>query len=488
MKLNWIILAIAVLSCFSCGIFDEWMDIGQETGYSGNKYIDGVQVDSQGRLLITQYGITWHFDQIYQWGQFANGDYWVLGPVSIIGIYPRSVNSSTRTKNGSMLNPSPTLGTSQGYDSACAYMTYSSGLNVALNISSLHPLNIPNGSSIVSSVSIIEENTPQLKSAAILTVLGNPAPLGSFRPPYCGTDKNLYYNVSQLSSRYGLLRQLPPVANTPTLATVERFFQRPWIDHSPGFASGAIHPEDNMPAYGRDMASEIGIASLMLHLNFNDSEKETLLIRFVQLGIDLYGIVQNGGNRNWGGDGGHASGRKWPILFAGIMLGDAQMQSIGDRSGEYLYQNGYGPGNRPADYISFGEDEQVFRVSVNDVTRTTSASWNPDRRGGTPVAYNTDDIGLAEWGINHGSDPYRDNKAWYAYYRQCCTAISWSGFLLAARFMEEGSRAMTMWNYTVLFYYQDRYMTVTSSTGSNPGWRSWDRFTENMWDTYRSSY
>jgi hypothetical protein len=67
---------------------------------------------------ITQFGITWTFDKDHLVGRFANGDYWVVGPVTIIGIAPASVEIGGRVINGSMVNPSPRLRWTQGYDSA----------------------------------------------------------------------------------------------------------------------------------------------------------------------------------------------------------------------------------------------------------------------------------------------------------------------------------------------------------------------------------
>jgi hypothetical protein len=37
---------------------------------------------------VTQYEMTWNFDKAYTVGQFANGDWWVLGPVTITNITP----------------------------------------------------------------------------------------------------------------------------------------------------------------------------------------------------------------------------------------------------------------------------------------------------------------------------------------------------------------------------------------------------------------
>lgn len=508
-KLFFLLLfTVFLYSC--CGAFGQWLSIGgssrDDSEIISPLYEDGAFIDSDGRLVISRFGITWQFDKTYTYGQFVNGDYWVVGPAVLIDIYPRSINVSGRTKHGSMINPSPTQGGNQGYDSACDSLTYIASLNVALNVSISNQLILQNGSSLVSTISILRAGSrPQIKTAAILTVLVSAPPAGSFRPPYSGTDKTINYNVSQLTPlKYNLLKKLTPVVDTPSLVTVEQYFERPWIDHIPGWTCRFIHPQDNMPDYGREIASEIGIGALMLHLDFTNSEKETLLIRYLQLGIDLYGIVQDGGD--WEANGGHASGRKWPILFAGIMLDDTGMQNIGQKSGDYLYSSGYGPGNPPSDYINFGEDDQTFYVTTDDVTRTNSVYWDPDYRQGTPAPYTTpDDIDLPDWGIRHAIEPYRDNKDWDANYRHTCTT-AWGGYVLAARIMEGDSGTKTLWNHDPVFDYMDRYLAITASNSlPYPDWRSsvtgmasiWasvpserqsSAFVANMWDTYRDDY
>ena len=418
---------------------------------------------------ISQYGITWTFNQPYEVGQFANGDYWVIGPVTITAISPASILSGTRTLNGSMINPSPANGSTQGYDSAM-YGGYGPDFDAVLNVarpnnqalSAANPLIVQPGSSLVSSISLPEAGARvQLETAAILTVLAAPAPAGSFRPPYSGSDKAIRFNTAQLNR--ARLAHLAPVAGTPSLAEVERYFERPWIDHVPNWLGGYQHPAENMPNYGREIATEVGIGALMLNLDFTPQEKETLLIRYIQLGLDLYGVVINGGEENWPPNGGHDSGRKWPILFAGIMLNDNAMQHIGP---------GDGSGT-----VMFGEDGQTFYVTQADIDRTHS----PDLRGCDLEEYQASDLGLPEWGIVHSSDPAADNKAWCAVYRECCTANAWAGFVLAAHIMD----AKELWDHDALFDYQDRYMALET-----PGdWtRCWDDFTETMWDTYRDDY
>jgi len=436
-------------------------------------------------LKISQFGITWYFDKEYKHGRFANGDYWVVGPVAIVYIDPPSKYSGSRVKNGSMVNIDQTTGR-EGYDNGNDSLSYSDSLNAALDVSQYHPLKLAAGSSLVSTISIAEENNrPQLSDAAILTVLDSAPPDGSFRPPYCGSDKTIKYNISLLSANSSLLKQKAVVDDTPDIATVERYFERPWIDHISNWTAGLIHPENNMPNYGREISSEVGIGALMLHLNYDYSFKETLLIRYIQLGIDLYGVLENGGE--WPNDGGHASGRKWPILFAGIMLGDAGMKAVGEKSGDYLYDGDYEAGDPPPDYIHFGEDDQTFIVSSEDTGRTLTANWE----GIVGEAY-TGMEGMPEWGIGHSTNPGIDNSDWNASYRRCCTALAWPGFVLAALIMDADTGSKALWNHDALFDYMDRYMAIENGEDDGwtvvneaTGWRSSSSFAANMWDAYR---
>ena len=434
---------------------------------------------------VSQFGITWTFDRDHVVGQFANGDYWVVGPVKIVEIHPASVESSGRVINGSMINPSPRFVKRQGYDSAMygSYAQagdYEASLNVARpsgqDLSKDNPLIVDPNSSLVSTISTPEaDGRTQLKTAAILTVLKSAVPKGSFRPPYCGDDKSVKFYSKKLD--YSLLASLTPVPGVPLLPTVERYFERPWLDHVPLWMAGAQHPVDNMPNYGREIGTQVGIGAVMLNLNFTNQRKEKLLVRYVQLGIDLYGIVQDGGRRNWVGMGGHANGRKFPILFAGFVLGDPEMMSIGKKSGDYLYSEGYGPGNEPPDYIHFGEDDQTFYVAQLDVDATHSLEWKPDHRDTQNIPYETEDIGLPEWGIVHAIAPEQSNKFWDTAYRNVSSPC-WGGIALAAHIM--GMKEA--WNHNAFFDYVDRYMRTATER------RQTDRFVETMWDTYRSDY
>lgn len=258
----------AIVFVFACGS-------GSSESDDQNQH-DGTQQTGESADSISQFGITWYFDQAYESGQFANGDYWVVGPVTIVGIDPSSTQSDGRTMNGAMVNPTPDLGMTQGYDSAMygSYgPAYDADLNAALDVSAADPLMLNPGSSLISTISNEDPGVrPQLLTAAILTVLDSAPPDGSFRPPYCGDDKTIRFDTTDLD--YTELAALAPVEGTPDLADVERYFERPWIDHVPNWTSDYHHPSENMPYYGREMANEIGIGALMLHLDFTDEEKK----------------------------------------------------------------------------------------------------------------------------------------------------------------------------------------------------------------------
>ena len=419
---------------------------------------------------ITRFGITWMFDRDYTTGQFANGDYWVVGPVTIISIIPPSVEIEGRLINGSMVNPSPKLGVTQGYDSAMysGYAKpeyYDPALNSARphgkSLSASNPLVLQPHSSLVSTISTPDAGgKTQLQTAAILTVLSDPAPADSFRPPYTGTDKTIKFNKDQLN--YSFLANLQSVPGTPRLATVERYFERPWLEHCPGWMGRFHHSVENMPHYDRDVCTQVGVGALMLHLGFINPVKETLLVRYTQLGIDLYGVIQEGGKDNWLQD----SGRKYPILFAGLVLDDSSMKNIGAV-------------DDPADpnYLQFEEDIKTFYVTQMDVDLTHGPQWNPDRRDAMRLPYEQEDLGLPEWAKVTLNDRVKINKCWDAVYR---TVIgqSWGGFVLATHIMG----AQDWWNHDALFDYKDRYMQVELEL------RESSRFVENMWDAYRPHY
>jgi hypothetical protein len=257
------------------------------------------------------------------------------------------------------------------------------------------------------------------------------------------------------------------LSSIPDVEEMESDFERVWLDHVHEYLGSYLHPSENIPVangYGQYMSMKIGDAALLLNLDFSglpgSPSKDTLAIELVQLGIDLAGIADNSGY--WPPNGGHNVGRKWPVLFAGLMLDDDHMKQVGTWT------------------TMFQEDATTFYVTQDDVDRTHSAQWNPDLRAGTPLPYETDNITLPEWGIRHATDPYRDNMLWDTVYRDI-NGSAFAGFVLAAHIMGQKEA----WNHAALFDYEDRWWGIT---GGDQGAQHVDAFTKSMWNVYRANY
>jgi hypothetical protein len=252
-----------------------------------------------------------------------------------------------------------------------------------------------------------------MKTAAVLTSLSEVPPPDAFRPTYVGGNKKIF-RASSL--RWDRLLQLPMAASpvpTPPFAQYERYLQRPWIDHMNGTWEGDyLLPVDNQPSYGREFARIVGIASLMLNTNASQDQKRRLLYGLVQYGIDLHGLIELGATYNEGG--GITSGRKWPLLFAGLMLDDASFAPAAQTS-------------------VFHEDAQTYY----------GRGWYGQRA-------------LWQMVMHHGSrQPYQEKppSQWDDWdqtsedYRVCCTVGSWVGQGLAALLMG----AKGVWNHDAFF-------------------------------------
>ncbi len=402
---------------------------------------------------VERFGITWTFEHAVPCGRFVNGDWWVIGPVHIVAISPASGVDDGRTRHGSMIDPDPRVAV-QGYDSAMfgaeGGSRFDATANVALGIGRERPLRLEPGMSLVSTISNPEPgHLPQLETCAVLTCVGKAPEADAFRPPYCGKNKRPRWRSTTLDLTRLAHLAAPPGAPQPT--ELAQRFERPWLDHIGGWTGRYLHPRLNMPDYGRDMADLVSLAGLTLQLDSEMTQKQPLVLAMVQLGIDLYGIVESGGR--FVADGGSGGGRKFPILFAGTLLQDQDMLRLVREQ-----------------KAAFAEDVQTFYVA-----QTSPGVWN---RGYGD--YGPEDEGLPEWGNRHGDDPSVDRKSWTSDpYRRCCTANVWHGFVLATRIM--GLQAA--WGHDPLFDYVDRYLQIEA-----PGtWtRSFRPFAETMWDRYRA--
>jgi hypothetical protein len=401
---------------------------------------------------ISQNGVTWTFSQAREVGQFVNGEYWVQAPVTIQSVSP----AWNGKMHGSMLDPA--VGPSQGYRTAAA--GFSADLRATL------PLTVTAGvKSLISTVGkdkVSGGAAEAIKAAAVLTIVNTPPAAGSFRPPYVSGDKP-FFNTSQI--QYNLLPRLAKPAGVLPLTQMDYL----WLDHSDQKVGGAsLHPSDNMPPYPRDMGVHVSRMAVKVLLDI--PERDTLLVRFLQLGIDLYYISIKNGDA-WRAKGGFGSARKWPILFAGILFNNTAMKS-------------------PPKYIStgsnidkFGEDGHTWYGEPTVAYPNGKPLWGQDC--GTKPKWFTNHDCRDPSGIGDADDMPNSGG-----YRICCTSHVWVGAALATMLMN----AKTIWGHNAHLDYVDRWISEPSSWSNSSTTYYRDiygyggdgsGFMTNMWNTYR---
>ncbi|WP_025742582.1 hypothetical protein [Aquimarina pacifica] len=405
-------------------------------------------------LSIYDDTIVFNFSEKYTVGQFANGDYWVHNDgsdVIITDISPASTTmSSGRVINGTMLNPENS--SNQGYDSESRDMQFEASLNMDPGFLETDLVVQPN-TSVVKSISMeSDEGRPIIKDAVVLTVLTKTPPEGSFRPPYTGTDKNIIATLADVD--YSALKTYPKLGDEPDIAEAQKDFERVWLEHCTEWTQRDIHPDNNMPAYGRDMAATSGRGLVLLQLDYTNLEKEKLLIGMIQYGIDIYGVAKSGGV--WYNNGGHNLGRKMPLLLAAKVLNSEEMLIYADKEEHFIFQ----------------DDQQHFYVSQVEVDITNSSDWAPDPRADL-TAYTASDIGIPEWGIRHTDRPQADNANWGATYRHV-NGPSQFAHILAANLMD----VKDDWNWSPVFDYASRYYEIEKSGELG------NDYLVNLWEAY----
>jgi hypothetical protein len=413
---------------------------------------------------VSEHGITWTFSKEHTVGRFVNGEWWVLGPVTIVQIDPAAAVLDGRDVSGSMLNPvNPSLGKAKhGLEGrGRPGVHYRETLNVAKQL----PLTISENSSLLSVGHQPDMSNTKLylRTAAVLTVVDRVPPVGSFRPPYCGVEKPLF-NVDQLN--IGAFRSLPRVGAAPDIVSMAKGnITRLRVDLlGVGGAqanSEMCYPEANN--YGRELSRVHNAALLALNLDYPDASKRDLLIPVVQRGIDIYGAVRAG--FSWHADGGHRSGRKIALYAAGRALGDPGILHFVNTD---AYRSEAVGGTTIADYDRFQEGQQHFIVSDIDIA--------------TP-AYDESQRGMPEW-KHRATTSDREKQTtpvrWDEGYRRMNGSVNTSAVLIMTLM---GDRAL--WNDEAMFrYIIERFWPAES--GSIGGTNGIDRLTHEMWTAYFS--
>lgn len=402
---------------------------------------------------VSQHGITWTFDRDVLVGRFINGDFYVVGPTTIVALDPQPlvgpevpeselgtrekarVRNQTWVRNGSMRNPP-----------ARREVAYDSGVRNYFkpDLLAVPPIRLQPGDRLVSTISFKvgeephfpyhggrgsrehHDNSP-IRVAAVLTCLPEAPPADAFRPSYGDSEARIYL---ARNLRRHLLPRLPPPTKSPNLDLWLRVFERPWINTC---HFGFDQPMENMPHYGQWVGQAQSIGGLLLMLDLDPSKKEQLMIRLVQIGIDYWGLVRQG-HPGWPAHGGHGSGRKFPIVIAGLLLGDPEMASP----------------TRTFPKVEFGEDNQTM----------LGQGWTGAHAlfaGHSGISRATGHPPRPPWGPYehlHPSSWIPDQRQSEAY-RRANTSSAWVGQALALHLLN----ARDAWNHDPFFAYVDRWMT-----------------------------
>lgn len=442
--------------------------------------------DGGGTHLVStveHHGVTWTFSEPVQVGRFITGDYYVVGPATVTAVSPSPTPQNGR--HGSVLNLPPTQDES-GFDDRVVSGRYEPSLRA------YPPIALVPGDSLLSSVSVDEvgqvdnwlregngeQSESPVWSISVLTCMDTEPPADAFRPSYADTSNRLY-TASDLD-----LDMLPSLQ--PPLAVendyLEMFAQRlirPWVDACFYEFDAQV---EYMAMYGREYARVSGMASLLIMLDLPEAQREIqqrILIGMVQRGIDLWGLVR-AGYPGWYAHGGHGSGRKWPIIFAGLLLQDPEMASPSVTHPEVMFGEDM--------HTSFAADLPYGLAWCGaDVVYTGHMGvWQGETVSDEPGWGPYEHLPPNEWVSDIGEG-----------YRRCCTSLAWVGQALAARLMG----AESDWAHDAFFAYVDRWMDpegdaeYTEEIFQLTGWdfraswaahgQAWDPIVNAMWEAYR---
>lgn len=414
-------LLIAILFCFCTADMDERTPLITPKSESSAEKTDS----------LSQNGITFYFDTHIEYGKFANGDYWVKGPVKITNITPEFDGKH----NGWEVNPMPTG--PLGFDE---------------RISDFDPSIVPDlpyiaepGQSIVKAISRepyseTASMKTRLQKAAVLTILEQ-APTNSeklFRPPYVGRNK-VFYSIESI--RTELLPSLQYVSGAPTLDEIESKFKPVQMNHRAGLATAYMPPLEHLGNYASSNATRFNYSVLRLMLDDPIEEKMGALIALLQCGIDYYHFTLEG--QMWPRGGGEQPGNKLPIVFFATMMGDNNIkQHVKELK---LYE----------DYLTFyGKDSVVlwgdfgweYGHSIEQYWRSIALD-NTTRTIADPHGY-----------IDGGKTPGGG-------YQYCCTSKPFKGTVLCLLLMPE---MLDIWHPKALIDYVDRWVEFGTWTQPDP--------------------
>ena len=435
-SLRFMIFITIVISMYGCGGGADRNDIpvvsvNNSPGSVNNPPSTIVTPGSiVSTSVVTDGSISWEFSSSVQTGKFANGQYWVVGPMTIVEVTP----SYNGRNNGFEVNPVNTI--SQGFDDRIR--NFDSSLVPSL------PFIAQPGQSLIKVVSVNASiSCPYqscIQSASVLTVLSSPPPNNGanvFRPPYFGNDKTLYLTDD---INFSLLPNYAPTESALTFEQVASQYRNVQLDHKISWTGRSMHPIDSMPDYGSSIAKKNTEAALTLMLQGTNIEKNQAVINHVNNGIDIYHMMKGG--VIWRADGGHGGGRKLPAIMAAVLLENTTMKD------DLTNVNPSTFGETSGVYYSAIADNGNGKVLWGQQTMSERKYWE------MLVLDNTSRTIKDPYGQIDGGQL---NSLGHHSYQYCCTSLGWDNIVTALELMPS---LRTVFNFPILKTYTDRWMTT----------------------------
>lgn len=403
-------------------------------------------------LDVSQFNITLSFSSAIASGKFVNGDFWVQIPRTGAQL-TATAPAFNGTRNGFERNCASIY--QQGFDSRIA------GWN-ASRVPSL-PLTVRPGDRIVKAMSVSDpspDHSVALQTAIVVTLVSTPPPSDAFRPPYFGEaaiqgPDGGYWMASDVDlSRLLASPKLPADASViPSFDWMTSRFERLQLDHLTGYVSRQLHPVDNMPNYGADIARDTGDGGMRLMLPdaLTNTSASPAIAAYVQLGLDIFSILVNGGS--WPANGGHENGRKLPLAFAAVVLNDDNITAA----------------CKAAPITVFSESDELQHHPAN-ANRPLFGQINlaPE----VPAASEEEaywELVTSGDGFRTGRDPYGwiDGGAFPgSFYQFCCTSEMWKGTALPIGNLSAPLQATA--NLPFFLQYVDRWVSFGAWAQPDP--------------------
>lgn len=432
-------------------------------------------------------GVTFAFAAPRPVGQYANGDWWVLGPVTITSITPVcTVQASgtdgtgtpytNRVMHGTMLNPGNRsfatggLSANNTSNSLQSYDTLAVGVSSMLPYNAAHnvdpgatgvPLAVTKGTvmKFVSKLTDLPaQNRPVGLDMVPLTVVSSIPAADAIRPGVSRASKDSLCHLSDFN--LGVFRSFAPTANAPTYAQaldwVDRYIETTFPDFINNNAAKGIN---NHPEYGRDVGNNLHRALLCLHLStFTADQKRTLLSHMAAIADDIVSRCEEGAI-TLGGGGGNQWKKPVVAVCAAALGAKAPASWLA-----YLGR---------AEKFRWAEDSQIFRVGGFDIALPRHTA---DGRPRSPYTYQM--FGSAEWGEATSYQPERGGSNWDAYYRDIVAYSLYPGVLAVQ--LTTGAKAL--WDHPEFWLYMDT--VFLRRTEGSPG-NGMTAFGQEMTNAYR---